>query len=105
MSDIANSPDFPRVAVCFQDDSINMLFSALLEAHGVEAIIVGNIEAVPTDVRIITEPQYFPKLNQDLRKNCLLVANANTKENLQVPILTRPLTEEKVESAIKHLLR
>ena len=105
MTSIANKSDFAPVSICFEEDSINQLFAELLESIGVKVQIVEKISNAPKETRIITEPQFFPDLTHDLRQHCLLVGNKGSLEGLNVPTLSRPLTAEKIHSALEQFLK
>ena len=100
----ANSPDFSPVCILFSDEVINELFAELLAVRGVEACIVHSIKAVPEHARIITEPHFFTEIPAAMRHHCLLVGNKDALKGLPTYALSRPLTEEKIETALGQLL-
>lgn len=93
------------VAIHFQDEVISELFSELLEARGVRTWIVEALDALPAELRVVTEPQFLPLLNEEARSRCLLVGNKDSLKGLEVLSLSRPLTEEKVETALEKFLQ
>ena len=101
---IANSLDYSKVAICFEDQEINLLFSELLEVRGVETVILNSISDFSGESKLVTEPQFFSAIDQRFRGQCLLVGNREALRGLPAHSLCRPLTEDKVESAIHKLL-
>jgi hypothetical protein len=99
-----NTTDFAPVCIYFTDEVINELFAELLAVRGVEARIVHSVEAVPGNARIITEPHLFPALAPTQRSRCLVVGDRTAVAGLHAFALTRPLTEEKIETALGQLL-
>ena len=83
---------------------INHLFSELLEARGVKTAIVPTIEAAAKETKIITEPQFFPEVETTRHAACLVVGNKDSLRNLNVLSLSRPLTEDKIETALAQFL-
>jgi len=106
---VANQSDYSStlctVSICFADPTINDLFSALLEARGVKTAIVTTVDQAPKETKIITEPQFFPQLDAERHNACLVVGNKESLKNLNVLSLSRPLTEEKIETALAQFLR
>jgi hypothetical protein len=106
----ANRADFGPVAICFQDENINYLFSRLLQAHGAKAFVLHDLRNARGDTRIVTEPQYFPMLNKEFWNKCLVVGDPEALDGLpSLPLsgplcLSRPLTEDKIIGAIRALL-
>ncbi|MBN8549547.1 MAG: hypothetical protein J0M12_09550 [Deltaproteobacteria bacterium] len=104
----ANESDYTSalctVSICFADPMINHLFSELLEARGVKTAIVPTIEAAARETKIITEPQFFPDIETTRHGECLVVGNKESLKSLNVLSLSRPLTEEKIESALEQFL-
>jgi hypothetical protein len=103
-SSVANSPDFKPVAIFFQDETINEIFSALLEVRGVPTCIIGGLEELDSEARIITEPYFFSRLQESQHDRCLVVGNKDVLQNIKALSLSRPLTEEKVEEALSLFL-
>jgi hypothetical protein len=103
---IANRTDFCEVSICFEDQTINLLFSELLEVRGVRTHILDNIYDFSGENKIVTEPQYYGCLDSLQRQRCLIVGNKDALRELKDGIaLSRPLTEDKVEEAISLFLR
>lgn len=100
----ANSADFRTVAIFFQDAGINELFSALLQSRGERTQVIHSTNELSDISLLITEPQLFEQLPQSYNGKCMLVGNKNALKGLNAICLTRPLTEEKIESAIVQLL-
>lgn len=93
------------VAIYFEEPSITALFAELLEANGCNTRTLTDITEVAKHTRIVTEPQYFSHLKPDHYNDCLLVGNKNALKDLPVLTLSRPLTEDKIESAISQFLK
>lgn len=104
----ANNSDYSSalcsVSICFADPVINHLFSELLEARGVKTAIVPSVDAAAKETKIITEPQFLPDVEVSRRSTCLVVGNKESLKNLDVLSLSRPLTEEKIETALAQFL-
>ena len=101
---IANAPDFQPVCIYFEDETINEIFSALLEARGIPTRILEKIQDIEGDTRIITEPRFFPLLDKCYHSKCLIVGNKDVLQNINALSLSRPLTEEKIEDALSRFL-
>jgi hypothetical protein len=105
----ANQSDYSEalctVSICFADPMINHLFSELLEARGVRTRIVSDITEAVKETKIITEPQFFPDLEPSQRTSCLIVGNKESLKEVEALSLSRPLTEEKIESALADFLK
>lgn len=103
---IANRTDFFEVSICFEDPTINLLFSELLEVRGIRTHILAGILDFTGVNKIVTEPQFYPCLDSEQRQRCLIVGNKDALRELKDGIpLSRPLTEDKVEEAISQFLR
>ena len=100
----ANSSDYRPVGIYFEDPVINQLFAELLRVRGVEASVLHTLEDADSETRIITEPQFFPEIPNAQRRSCLVVGNRDAVKDLEAHALTRPLTEEKIDSALKAFL-
>ena len=98
------SVDPLEIAVFFEDRKINLLISGLLNARGVRTRIITSTEDLSAMDKVITEPQYFPRLGARSRKHCLLIGNREAVEGANAITLTRPLTEEKIEQAMAEFL-
>lgn len=94
----------PEVSIFFAEQEISSLFSELLEAWGIRTQVLSRISDYDGSTRIITEPLYFPELEEDCRSRCLLVGNQNSLEDLNVLTLSRPLTEAKIVRALDSFL-
>lgn len=101
---IANREDYQPVAVLFIEPEIGLLFSELLQARGVQVQRLNNVEQYQGHTKIITEALYFPMLPEMARQNCLVVGNRDSLQKIDALCLTRPLTEEKIDSALQALL-
>ncbi len=99
-----STPFKGTVSVCFADEAINEIFCALLEAQGVKTTIVRDIRLASTETRVITEPQYLPHLKTSLKESCLVVGNIDPRVPQGTLLLARPLTEEKIETALSRFL-
>jgi len=82
-----------------------MLFSELLEVRGVHTKIAESPQTVPLNTRVITEIQYFSELPKECRMQCLVVGNKDALRGIDALTLSRPLTEEKIESALAAFLQ
>lgn len=94
----------PEVTICFAEQEISSLFSELLEAWGIRTQVLDCISDYDGSTRIITEPLYFPEIEEDCRSRCLLVGNQSSLEDLNVLTLSRPLTEAKIVRALDSFL-
>lgn len=103
--DSANSSDYTPVCVFFEDETINEVFSDLLQARGVTTRVLSSIAEAGKDTKIITEPRFFPMLDSTCHGKCLIVGNKDALHGLSVLSLSRPLTEEKIEAALSRFLR
>lgn len=107
-SDIANRTDFDAarstVSVYFADPVINHLFSELLKSRGVPTQISSSMAEASKNTRIITEPQFFPEVPAEKHATCLVVGNKESLHGLNTLVLSRPLTEDKIESALAKFL-
>ena len=92
------------VAILFEDPDINEVFAELLLARGLHPIILSSTTDADGLTKIITEPQYFHHLPPAPREHCLVVGNKNALLNCNAICLSRPLTEEKIESAMSEFL-
>lgn len=101
----ANSADFCPVTICFQDPQITLLFAELLAVRGVEVHMSPDLKEFDGSTKIITEPFFFPRIPASLQSGCLLVGDQESLNGLQSLQLCRPLTEDKVESALNHFLK
>lgn len=95
----------PKVGVYFQDEDINILFCDLLRAQGIETNILSALDAAQTNTRIVTEPIYFPQLSPEQQSRCLVVGNKEALKTVTALSLSRPLTEEKIFSALRQFLK
>ena len=93
-----------HVSICFEEDSINVLFSELLRSRGVATRIVQSPKEAQGETKIITEPQYMPLIPENYKTDCLIVGNKESLKTCSGIKLSRPLTEQKIESAIAELL-
>lgn len=93
-----------NIAVLFSDRAITYLFSELLEAQGYETQIITDIKALSQHKKLVTEYQYYQQLPKDHDVKCLIVSN-QPKDEVDAVYLSRPLTEEKVEKALRTFLQ
>lgn len=101
-SDHANGAK--EVSICFADPTITYLFSELLQARGVQTQIVEDPASLSDVARVITEPQFFSRVPASARSYCLVVGNKDSLKGLEALQLSRPLTEEKIETALASFL-
>lgn len=92
-----------EIAIFIEDIAIASLFSELAEAHGAISRIAINAQQLSGASRVITEPQFFPLLSKDQKKNALVVSNGENFKDAKVT-LRRPLTAERVENALDKLM-
>ncbi len=97
--------DFPPVTIYFQDPTITELFSDLIAVRGVPTRPLSSLDGLAPGTKIITEVGEFQKLAPGSYDKCLIVGNKDALEGLEVLTLSRPLTEEKIESALNQFLR
>lgn len=104
----ANTPDYTAanssVAVCFADPNITHLFAALLEARGVHAQVVSNLNELSNSTKIITEPMMLPNDLNTFKEKILVIGNHLMNDQADIISLARPLTEEKIDRALAQLL-
>ena len=100
----ANNPDFAPVAILFESQRISDLFLDLLASRDIPGEVVTSSAALDTDVRIITEPQFFPTLTPAQQGRCLVVGQKDQLPEQSTARLSQPLTEEKIERALRQLL-
>ena len=101
----ANSADFEAIAICFEEETINLLFSELLNVRGVKTEILESIDDFSGKMKLITEPQFLDSIPHKHHHRCLVVGNKDRLVGLESITLSRPLTEEKIEQALRNLLR
>ena len=107
-STIANLDDFAAVCVCFHEHLISYLFADLLEARGVPTKILRHLEETTLIQKVITEPQYVSGLSETQRQQCLIVGTVESLTpfaELGTHLLSRPLSEEKIDLALNQLFR
>ena len=100
----ANSSDFREVSILFADEVITGLFAELLESRGVKTKILAKADDHNENTRIVTEPQFFGLLDSLSQARCLVVGNKEIVDQIAAIGLTRPLTEQKIESALEEFL-
>lgn len=103
---IANLDDFAAVGVCFHEQLISYLFADLLEARGVPTKILRHLTESPMVSKIITEPHFVEALSEAQRRECLVVGTAESLTpfaELGTNVLSRPLSEEKIDAALMRL--
>lgn len=96
--------NLPVVSICFEEAEINILFSELLRSRGVPTRILPSVKEAAGNTKIITEPQYFPNIPESYKTSCLIVGNKDSLKGLSGVLLSRPLTESKIEMAIEKFL-
>ena len=101
---MVNSRENLEVTVLFGEPDINLLFSELLRTRGVTTSIVDSPAAVNPSTKVITEPQFYSRLNPEIQKHCLVVGNKDALREVHALSLSRPLTEEKIEEALSKFL-
>lgn len=94
----------PQVHICFEDETINEIFSQLLEARGYRTKILAQIEDLKDGAHVITEPRFFHKLDKTCHERCLVIGNKDALRSITALSLSRPLTEEKIEQALSQFL-
>lgn len=94
----------PVVSICFAEEEINHLFSELLRSRGVPTRILQHVSEANGETKVITEPQYFPQIPDSYKQSCLIVGNKESLKGLTGVLLSRPLTEFKIETAIESFL-
>lgn len=96
----------PKKDICilFTDDDIAEVFHELLSSMGTEVTLIDQVDSIPEGSSLITEPSYVPLLPSSIHEKCLVVGNRGALEGLPTLCLSRPLTEEKVESALREFL-
>lgn len=97
--------DFAPVAIFFQDPTITELFSELIAVRGVPTLSLNSLDRLSPGTKIVTEAGQFPRLSPSYHDKCLIVGNKESLEGLNVLTLSRPLTEEKIETALGQFLR
>jgi hypothetical protein len=105
---IANLDDYATVCVCFHEHLISYLFADLLEARGVPTKILRHLKESPLIQKVITEPKYVSALSETQRRQCLVVGTAESLTpfiELGAQVLSRPLSEEKIDLALNQLFR
>jgi len=100
----ANEADFRPVCICFLDDRITGLFAELVAGRGVPVAVVDSFDTLDPEVRIITEPHFLPDVRPDQYGRCLVIGEVRGAPYEEVASLPRPLTEERIEQALDHLL-
>lgn len=93
-----------RVGVLFSEESIAQLFAALVVQRGVEVALLNPEEAGPKETKIITEPCFLSDLSEAQKSRCLLVGDPPSSSSTCAAVLTRPLTEAKIERALSQFL-
>ncbi len=96
--------DHPEISIFFHDKHIGLLFSELLRGMGYSTTLVRNISEVNAETKIITEPIYYPEIGQTQKGRCLLIGSAESLKGLDTLSISQPLTESKINSALKEFL-
>jgi|GEM_PF-4659209 len=89
-----------KIAICFKNKKISSLFSSLLTNLNLEIKEVNSVKNLPNHYKIITEPVFIDSKN--LNNTSLIVSN--TKTNLGNFNLTRPLTENKINTKLNEFI-
>lgn len=95
----------PHVSICFADAPIAALFTELFEAHGACASVIEHPAQASMEGLLVTEPQYFSDVPEELLTRTLVIGNNDTVHQFASYSVARPLTIEKVEQAIVRLLQ
>ena len=92
------------VTVLFCEPAITFLFSELLRSRGIETAIAEDVTEIQPTAKVITEPRYYSGLPESVRSQCLVVGNKDALKSVDALSLSRPLTEEKIETALSRFL-
>lgn len=92
------------IFILIEDEDLSLLFAELVEAHGREAEIVRSEQYIPLSARVLTEPRYYQSLSDQQKESSLVIGNKTALESICTPTLARPLTEEKIISALDKFL-
>jgi hypothetical protein len=92
------------VGVFFADGDVASIFAELLEVQGVPVEVLASPGELAGHTRVITEPRYVKEIAPDNYPHCLVVGNKECLNGLPTLALSRPLTAEKVEQALRAFL-
>jgi uncharacterized protein YjgD (DUF1641 family) len=92
------------IEICIADTAIAELLAELLKARGISAFL-----STPTNLqlrgKLITEIQYYKTFKEKVcPEHCLVIENARSSPPISAHTLVRPLTEEKIDKALKALI-
>ena len=106
--ELANQDDYADVCICFEEPLISYLFAELLEAQGCAAKIISKIHELRDGMRLVTEPHLLQQLSTTPPTSCLVVGTRSSLGTVALPhahqTLCRPLSEDKIEAAIRQFL-
>lgn len=88
------------IYILFEDEDVRLVFSELLQAIGTRTEIITSLEGVPECAAVVTEPCFYQRLLPSQKQKSLIIGNKTALANITTPTLSRPLTEEKIESAL-----
>ena len=88
----------------FADGDVASIFAELLEVQGVPVQVLASPGELADHNRVITEPRYVKEIAPDNYPRCLVVGNKECLNGLPTLSLSRPLTAEKVEQALRAFL-
>jgi len=100
----SNTPCPAPVGVFFADGDVASIFAELLEVQGVPVQVLASPGELSQHSRVITEPRYVREIAPDHYRHCLVVGNKECLTGLPTLSLSRPLTAEKVEQALRAFL-
>ena len=92
------------VGVFFADGDVASIFAELLEVQGVPVQVLASPGEIAQHTRVITEPRYVKEISPDNLSHSLVVGNKECLNGLPTLALSRPLTAEKVEQALRAFL-
>lgn len=108
LSDNSSQNQIPKreqtIGILFFNHAISLLFSELLNSRGIEAVQISDPIDCSNYHKVITEDSYIKYLSEDLLSKSIIVGSCEFIDSNKVHQLTRPLTEEKIESALRYLL-
>lgn len=98
------SAEKAQVAVYFHDKAIQTLFSELLELRGVNTAHIRSPGELTEYKKGITEIQFLDFLLPRSKTDGLLIGDQRELADCPVISLSRPLTGDKIETALQKLL-
>jgi len=100
-----NNNDFYAVDILFTNLDISKLFLKLLNANGLNANLINSLQEFTSTKKLVTELQFYDKLSTELKAHCLVLTPQEKIPNSGGIILQQPLTEKKVEDALRQLIK